>query len=95
MGANWILSSDHGGWGYNSAYEYFHQWLCDKYTAISGSRSAPPSLLLVTNAFFDMSYDTAMFTNNPSGSTVRRKAIGIGFCQDAIPALTLPLGANP
>jgi hypothetical protein len=58
----------------------------------------PPAVLtnsvLQTNAFFDMSYDTAMFANSSSGSTYVL-ANRNGILSDAIPAVTLPLGANP
>ena len=88
-----ILSSNHGGWQLNntlgSGYVYF----------VNGLRTnIPPAVItnsvLQTNAFFDMSYDTAMFTASSSGSdyaqTNRNRILS-----DAIPALTLPLGANP
>ncbi|MFZ1074175.1 MAG: alpha/beta fold hydrolase, partial [Verrucomicrobiia bacterium] len=92
MLGNTILSSDHGGWGLNenlnSGYVFF----------VNGLRTnIPPAVItnsvLQTNAFFDMSVDTAMFTASSSGSayvqTNRNRILS-----DAIPALTLPLGAN-
>lgn len=51
-----------------------------------------PDDQLRTNAFFDMTYDTDLF--GPNGSVyaqVNRNRI----LSDAIPALTLPIGANP
>jgi pimeloyl-ACP methyl ester carboxylesterase len=93
MSGNTILSSDHGGWGLNenlnSGYVFF----------VNGLRTnIPPAVItnsvLQTNAFFDMSVDTAMFTASSSGSayaqTNRNRILS-----DAIPAVTLPIGANP
>jgi hypothetical protein len=56
--------------------------------------AAPPSQLLVTNAFFNMSVDGNMFTTSSSGSTYAQTNRN-RILSDAIPALTLPVGANP
>ena len=48
---------------------------------------------LKTNAFFDTSVDTALFTTNSSGSTYAQ-ANQTRILADTIPALTLPIGAN-
>jgi len=92
MSGNSILSSDHGGWGFNSAYDFYVGGL-ETNIPPTQAAAAPPSLILVTNAFFDMSYDTAMFTNSPSGSTYAQSNQN-RILSDAIPAVTLPLGAN-
>jgi hypothetical protein len=92
MSGNTILSSDHGGWGLNenlnSGYVFF----------VNGLRTnIPPAVItnsvLQTNAFFDMSVDTAMFTASSSGSTYAQTNRN-RILSDAIPALTLPIGAN-
>lgn len=90
---NSILSSDHGGWGLNEnlnpGYVFFVNNL---------RTNIPPAVItnsvLQTNAFFDMSYDTALFTNGPSGSAYAQTNRS-SILSAAIPALTLPLGANP
>jgi len=85
---NWILGSNHGGWRFNSGYDT---------NAPSGHLSPQEAALLDstqlrTNAFFDMSTDTAMFAANGGGhALVNRHRI----LSDAIPATTLPIGANP
>jgi hypothetical protein len=93
MSGNTILSSDHGGWGLNenlnSGYVFF----------VNGLRTNIPPVVITnsvlqTNAFFDMSVDTALFTASSSGSgyaQTNRNSI----LATAIPALTLPIGANP
>jgi hypothetical protein len=48
---------------------------------------------LQTNAFFDTSVDSALFTTDSSGSTYAA-ANHDRILSDAIPALTLPAGAN-
>jgi hypothetical protein len=87
MSGNSILSSDHGGWKFNPAYDSYVDGL---------ETNIPPSQPseLITNAFFDMSYDTAMFTTNSSGSTYAQTNRN-RILSDAIPAVTLPIGANP
>ena len=91
---NSILSSDHAGWGLNEN-------LSSGYVFFVGSPSVrtniPPmgitNSVLQTNAFFDMSYDTAMFTTSSSGS-VYAQTNRNNILSAAIPALTLPIGAN-
>jgi len=93
---NWFLGSDHEGWQLNdtlgSGYVYFVNGLRTNIPP-SQAAAAPPSQLLVTNAFFNMSVDTAIFTTSTSGSTYAA-ANRNRILSDAIPALTLPLGAN-
>jgi hypothetical protein len=50
-----------------------------------------PTAQLQTNAFFDMSVDTALFG---SGGSAYAQANRNRILSDAIPALTLPVGAN-
>jgi hypothetical protein len=94
---NWFLGSNHEGWQLNdtlgSGYVYFVNGLRTNIPP-NWATSAPPSQLLVTNAFFNMSVDTAMFTTSTSGSTYAA-ANRNRILSDAIPALTLPAGANP
>jgi hypothetical protein len=81
---NWILGSNYGGWGTNSFY--------NGYTVAQANDLLPSQLQ--TNAFFNTSVDTALFTTNSTGSTyaaVNRNRI----LADAIPAVSLPIGANP
>jgi len=98
MSGNSILSSNHGGWRFNAAA------LNPKsYTAytVDMANAIPPSQLQ-TNAFFDFGWHT-FGSNHPdydhlqvtdsSGSdyaVANRNRI----LSDAIPALTLPIGAN-
>lgn len=93
---NWFLGSNHEGWQLNdtlgSGYVYFVNGLRTNIPP-SQAAAAPPSQLLVTNAFFNMSVDAAMFTTSTSGSTYAA-ANRNRILSDAIPALTLPLGAN-
>jgi hypothetical protein len=92
MSGNSILSSDHGGWGLNnnlnSGYVYFVNGL---------ETNKPPTTLtnsvLQTNAFFNMDVDGAMFTVSSSGSTYAQTNRN-RILSDAIPAVTLPIGAN-
>jgi pimeloyl-ACP methyl ester carboxylesterase len=84
---NWIMGSNHGGWGFNNLY---------------GNTLIPPSastvnalttLQLQANPVFDVSYDgPALYgTNGSAYAQIYRNRI----LSDAIPALTLPVGANP
>jgi len=82
--SNWMLGSDYGGWGFNSAYS----------TLTVAQANALPDSELQTNAFFDISVDTALFTTNSSGSTYAQ-ANENRILSDAIPAVTLAAGANP
>jgi hypothetical protein len=81
---NWILGSNYGGWGFNSDYS----------TLTVSQANALPDSQLQTNAFFDTSVDTALFTTNSSGSTYAA-ANRNRILADTIPAVTLPIGANP
>jgi hypothetical protein len=84
---NWIMGSDHGGWGFNSLY---------------GNTLFPPNASTVnalydfqlqTNPVFDVSYDGPDLygTNGSAYAQIYKNRI----LSDAIPALSLPLGANP
>jgi hypothetical protein len=87
MSGNTILSSDHGGWGFFGISSIYTTY------TVAMANAIPPSELQ-TNAFFDMSVDTALFTTNSSGSTYAQ-ANSNRILSDAIPAVTLPIGANP
>lgn len=83
LSGNTILSSDHGGWGFNFYYSSYSPSAADE---------LQPTQLMV-NPFFDNSYDDSLYTTNSSGSdyaAANRNRI----LSDAIPALTLPIGAN-
>jgi len=91
---DWFIGSSHGGWKFNTnaPYAYVTNGVV---TQIPNSQaSLIPNSQLQTNAFFDMSVDTTMFTASSSGSiyaqTNRNRILS-----DAIPALSLPVGANP
>jgi pimeloyl-ACP methyl ester carboxylesterase len=91
MRENNFISSSHGGWLFNSYYQT---------ASLAGLINMPTdqaALLtddqLRTNAFFDTSVDTALFATNTSGSTYAA-ANRDRILSDAIPALTLPAGAN-
>jgi hypothetical protein len=86
MSGNSILSSDHGGWGFFGISSIYTTY------TVAMANAIPPSQLQ-TNAFFDMSVDTAMFTTSSSGSDYARTNRN-RILSDAIPALTLPIGAN-
>ena len=87
MSGNTILSSDHGGWGFFGISSIYTTY------TVAMANAIPPSQLQ-TNAFFDMSVDTALFTTSSSGSTYAQ-ANRNRILSDAIPAVTLPIGANP
>jgi hypothetical protein len=91
MSWNGLLSSDHGGWQFNPAYN----------SLTVSQANALATTVLKTNAFFNWSSSSGStpFTNDlalesSSGSTyaqVNRNRI----LSDAVPCLTLPVGANP
>jgi hypothetical protein len=94
------IASTHGGWGWNKLNEdYF--WHTNGGDGGQEVVQLDPVLAAqlppdqpVTNAFFDISLDIPLFTSATSGSAyaqVYRNRI----LSDAIPALTLPVGANP
>jgi pimeloyl-ACP methyl ester carboxylesterase len=97
---NDYIASNHGGWGWNK-YEDQYYWHTnggdggmEVVQLDPASAARLPDEQLRTNAFFDMSLDTALFTTSSSGSDyalANRNRI----LADAIPALTLPIGANP
>lgn len=97
MAFNGVSGSDHGGWEFNSYYNTCPNSIC-------GPRPPADAALLTdielqTNAFFDLGDYT--FSDHPD-LTYLPSANGSGYAQtnrnrilsDAIPALTLPIGAN-
>src|SRR5258708_37126166 len=93
-----LLSSTHGGWRFetNSVYFYYTNGV---YTHMPDSRaSLLPNSQLQTNAFFDVpsayfgAADAALLG---AGGSAYAQAHRNRILSDAIPALTLPLGANP
>ena len=93
-----FIGSTHGGWKFNyyPPYLYITNGLPAFFTPAQAS-SIPDSQLR-TNAFFDVtsssfgSGDSALFgTNGISYAQANRNRI----LSDAIPAMTLPVGANP
>jgi hypothetical protein len=91
MQANGILSSDHGGWQFNTSYASL---TISQANALQGSQ-------LKTNAFFNFGSPSGSFYpfNNDlaletsSGSSYAQ-ANRNRILSDAIPCLTLPAGAN-
>jgi hypothetical protein len=89
-GINNILGSDHGGWGFNT---YYTTYVDDNPIYISPAAAAQLSpATLQTNPVFDVTYDTPLFGANGSSYA---QANYNRILSDAIPALTLPAGANP
>jgi hypothetical protein len=102
MPANLLLSSDHGGWQLNEDYE--------TNITIGGSpywepmspaaAAALTTTQLQTNAFFNfasgssVSFDNDLALETSSGSSYAQ-ANRNRILSDAIPCLTLPVGANP
>ena len=87
-----FIGSTHGGWGLNINYETV------SFGGVLIPMAADQAALLTndqlqTNALFNMSVDTALFTTDTSGSTYAA-AHHDRILSDAIPALTLPVGAN-
>jgi hypothetical protein len=88
---NNVLGSSHGGWRFNASYDTNSAHL--PYT----QANALPDSQLRTNAFFDFvsssfSADSALYGASASTyAAANRNRI----LADAIPALTLPIGANP
>jgi len=98
MSGNSILSSNHGGWRFNAA-----ALNPNSYTAYTvDMANGIPASQLQTNAFFDFGWHT-FGSNYPdydylqvpdsSGSSYAA-ANRNRILSDAIPALTLPIGAN-
>lgn len=84
---NSILSSDHGGWRFNSAYSSL---------TVSQANALSPSQLQ-TNAFFDFAAHTnftADLALEGSSGSIYAAANRNRILSDAIPAVTLPIGAN-
>jgi hypothetical protein len=86
-----LLSSSHGGWKFNSAYD----------TNGAHMDTSQASLLsntqLKTNAFFDVnstSFGNADLALYGSGGNAYAQAHSNRILSDAIPSLTLPVGAN-
>ena len=93
-----LVGSTHGGWkfNYNPPYLYVTNGLPAFYSP--SQASTIPSSQLQTNAFFDVTStnfgtsDLALFGSSGSGyAQANRNRI----LSDAIPELTLPIGANP
>jgi hypothetical protein len=86
-----LLSSSHGGWKFNAAY----------YTNGAPIDSSQASMLsnaqLSTNAFFDLTsatFGSADLSLYGSDGSAYAKANRNRIISDAIPSLTLPVGAN-
>ncbi|HEX3625029.1 MAG TPA: hypothetical protein VH280_06315 [Verrucomicrobiae bacterium] len=101
MGGNWILSSDHGGWQFNKAYET--NFVSDGVTywvqMPPGAAAELTTNQLQTNAFFNFasgglySFNNDLALETSSGSSYAQ-ANRDRILSDAIPCLTLPVGAN-
>lgn len=98
MSGNSILSSNHGGWGFND-----NALNPNSYTTYTvAMANAIPSSQLQTNAFFDFGWHT-FGSNHPdydhlqvtdAGGSDYAAANRNRILSDAIPALTPPIGAN-
>jgi predicted alpha/beta hydrolase family esterase len=86
-----LLSSSHGGWKFNSAYDTNGAHLgVSQASSLSNAQ-------LSTNAFFDVtstSFGNADLALYGSGGSAYAQAHGNRILSDAIPSLTLPVGAN-
>jgi hypothetical protein len=98
MSGNTILSSNHGGWLFNDNALNPHNYTT--YTVTMAN--SIPSSQLQTNAFFDFGWHTFgsdfpdyyyIQVTNSSGSSYAA-ANRNRIISDAVPALTLPIGAN-
>jgi len=103
-GVNDILGSDHGGWKFNDASYGTNGILSTSWTHMSPIAAvALPTTELQTNAFFDVTdfigqipFDWTQDLNlyGATGSNYA-KVFRNRLLSDTIPALTLPVGANP
>lgn len=92
MPANFLLSSDHGGWQFNPAYSSLSFAQADALT----------NSMLMTNAFFNPAsfsaslfpFDSDLALETSSGNSYAQTNKN-RILSDAIPCLTLPVGANP
>jgi hypothetical protein len=85
-----VLGSTHGGWGFNT---YYTTYVGSTPFYISPTNAAQLGVAtLKTNPVFDVTFDTPLF--GASGSTYAQAHYN-RILSDAIPALTLPAGANP
>jgi hypothetical protein len=86
-----VLGSTHGGWKFNSDYDTNGMHLPDSQATLL------PNSELETNAFFDFASSsfTADLALEGSGGSAYAAANRNRILSDAIPALTLPVGANP
>jgi hypothetical protein len=86
-----LLSSSHGGWKFNSAYDTNGAHLgVSQASSLSNAQ-------LSTNAFFDVtstSFGNADLALYGSGGSAYAQAHSNRILSDAIPSLTLPVGAN-
>lgn len=105
MLGNGFLSSDHGGWQMNEAYEtnVANGYGSSYWEPMSqGAASALTTNQLQTNAFFNVS-SGAQYADPFTNDLALESSSGSSYAQtnqnrilsDAIPCLTLPVGANP
>jgi pimeloyl-ACP methyl ester carboxylesterase len=95
-----FVTSTHGGWkfNYNSPYVYESNGLPAFMSPSQATTAAIPDSELRTNAFFDLtssSFGTADIALYGAGGSAYAQANRDRILSDAIPALTLPVGANP
>jgi hypothetical protein len=79
---NWVLGSNHGGWGFNTPD--YGGWTPAQAAQLSDEQ-------LRQRPFFDLSYDPDLYGANGSPYA---QANGNRLLSDAFPARTLPVGAN-
>ena len=82
-----ILGSTHGGWKFNSSYDTNNAHLP------AAQANVLPAAELQTNAFFDTSYDYALF--NPLTGSDYAQENRNRILSDAIPAVTWAVGSHP
>jgi hypothetical protein len=102
---NSALGSSHGGWKFNDAsYGTNSIWNSASFTHMSPTAAASlPSAQLQTNTFFDVTDFIGQIPFDWTQDLNLYGSIGSGYAKlfrnhllsDTIPALTLPVGANP
>ncbi len=98
---NSLLSSDHGGWSFNLGYYTYYEDGAPPTLMPPSNAASLPNSELQTNAFFDFTSEyngvgifTADLALYGSGGGSYAQTNRNRILSDAIPCLTLPIGAN-
>jgi hypothetical protein len=83
---NTVLGSTHGGWKFNLGY------YTNGVHMSASQANALPASQIQTNAFFDMSFDSALF--NPATGSTYAQANRHRILSDAIPAMSWAVGSH-